>query len=109
MTHKIYIAKVKTGKRGFLYDVTYEGETICQSSMTPLLDAARTMRERGLDGDLEMWDAIRPYPRMRSTIAGAAKLAVVDTGSGPRFAKYRARVAGEAQDGDGDDEGCEVA
>lgn len=105
MTHKIYITNVKAGKRGLLYNVTYDGEVICQSSITPLLDAARTLASRGLEGNLEMWDMERPYPRMRSTIAAAAKLAVIDTGSGPRFVKYRERPAEAGQDGDGEDAG----
>lgn len=103
--HKIYINMVRTGKRGLLYDVEYNGEVICQSSLTPLLEAARTLAQRGLGGDLEMWDRVRPYPRMRSTIEGAARLAVVDLGSGPRFAKWRSKADSEAQDGEEEDAG----
>ena len=105
MTHKIYLEKVKAGKRGLLYDVTYEGETICQSTMMPLLDGARVLSQRGLEGVLEMWDRQRPYPRMRSTVAAAAGLTVVDTGNGPRFSKYRSRGASAGQDGEEEDAG----
>lgn len=100
MTHKIYLTKVKAGRRGLLYDVSYEGEVICQHSLTPLLDAARTLAQRGLGGDLEMWDTVRPYPRMRSTVEAAARLAMVDSGNGPRFVKYRPRDFGGPQEGD---------
>lgn len=100
MTHKLYIQKVKTGKRGLLYDVSYDGQTICASTMTPLLDASRALASRGLGGNLELWDTVRPYPRMSGTVEGCARLAVIDSGSGPRFTKYRLKEAGEAQDGD---------
>lgn len=106
MTHKVYIQKVKTGKRGLLYDVAYEGEVICSSTMTPMLDAARALVIRGLGGNLELWDTVRPYPRMSGTVEGSAMLALVDTGNGPRFTKYRARAAGGAQDGDEEDLGA---
>lgn len=98
--HKIYIYKVKTGKRGVLYDAEFDGEVICQSTMTPLLDACRVLRSRGVSGPVEMWDHERPFPRMLSTVEAGAGLAVIDTGSGPRFVKWREKAAGEAQDGD---------
>lgn len=99
--HKIYINMVKAGKRGLLYDVEYNGEVICQSSLTPLLEAARTLAQRGLGGDLEMWDRVRPYPRMRSTVEAAAKLSVAEGNRlGPRFKKFAPYEKGVDENGD---------
>ena len=103
--HKIYIYTVGTGKRGILYDVEFDGEVICQSSLTPLLDACRVLLSRGLTGKIEMWDYERPYPRMRSTIEGAAQLAVIDRGSGPVFTKWRPKGDTEAAGGEAEDAG----
>jgi hypothetical protein len=98
--HKINIYAVKAGKQGLLYDAEYDGEVICTSTLTPFLDACRVLQARGLSGPAEMWDAVRPYPRMKSTIEAAAKLTVTDVGYGPTFRKWRPRSAQEGQDGD---------
>ena len=97
---KIYIYAVKAGKRGLLYDVEYDGETICTSTTIPFLDGCRVLQERGLTGPVEMWDAVRPYPRMRSTVEAAAKLTVADIGYGPRFKKYAPYVTIPTKDGE---------
>ena len=102
---KIYIYKVGVGKRGILYDVEFDGEVICQSSLTPLLDACRVLLSRGLTGNVEMWDYVRPYPRMRSTIEGAAQLTVTDRGAGPVFVKWRPKSGAEAAGGETEDVG----
>jgi hypothetical protein len=98
--HKIYIREVKAGKQGLLYDAEYDGEVICASTLTPFLDACRVLQGRGLGGPAEMWDTVRPYPRMKSTVEAAAKLTVTDVGYGPVFRKWRPRHAQEGQDGD---------
>jgi len=98
--HRINISVVKAGKRGLLYDAEYGGEVICSSSLTPFLDRCRVLQARGLSGPVEMWDMVRPYPRMRSTVEAAAKLTVTDAGYGPVFRKWRPRSAQGGQDGD---------
>ena len=97
--HKIVIYAVKAGKQGLLYDAEYDGEVICISTLTPFLDACRVLQARGLSGPAEMWDMVRPYPRMKSTIEAAAKLTVTDMGYGPTFKKWRSRHAQEGQGG----------
>ncbi len=97
--HKIYITKGRVGQRGLLYDVEYEGDVICRSSLTPLLDACRMLRAGGLAGKIEMWDREGLWPRMTSTIEGAAQLAIADRGSGPIFTKWRPRDFEEAVEG----------
>lgn len=99
--HKIYIFAVKAGKRGLLYDAEFEGERICQSTLTPFLDGCRVLKGRGLTGPVEMWDPVRPYPRMKGTIEMAAGLTVLDNSSGtPKFGKYVPYERRATQDGD---------
>lgn len=89
MTHRVYVRELKPNSRGTPYEVTYEGEVLLPSAMTPLFDAARALQERGLSGPLEMWDTGRSYPRMKSTIEAAARLTVRDGGlSTPRITKW---------------------
>ena len=45
-----------------------EGEVIAEDSSTPLTDAARVLKARGIHGELEMWDNIRPYYRLKGDI-----------------------------------------
>ncbi len=98
--HKIYINKGKPGKRGLLYDVEYEGEVICRSTLTPLLDACRVLLAKGLAGKIEMWDRSSPFPRMASTVGAGSQITVVERGSGPIFAKWSPRPPAEAIHGD---------
>ena len=100
---KIFINKGKAGKRGLLYDVEHEGKMICQSSLTPLVDACRVLFSRGYTGDVEMWDYDRPYARMRSTVECAARLAIIDRGSGPVFVKWRPKGNTKAADSQEED------
>lgn len=101
MTHKIYINVTKAGKRGLLYDVDFEGQKICQSTTIPFLDGCRVLRDRGLSGPVEMWDAVRPYPRMRGIVEKTAGLTVADGGRGiTRLQKYVSRYAEAAKDSD---------
>jgi len=100
---KVFVYKVGVGKRGILYDAEFDGEVVCQSTMTPFLDACRVLLSRGLTGDIEMWDHERPFPRMRATVEGAAQLAIIDRGSGPVFCKWRPKGAADAADGDSAD------
>lgn len=94
MVHKLMIFATGVGNRGFLYDVEYNGELLCSSTAIPFLDGCRELLARDLSGPVEMWDAVRPYPRMRSTVEAAAKLTVKETGYGPRFAKWKPYDAG---------------
>ena len=95
--HRIYIqpstdsrtGRTKFGNSGSLYDAIYEGELIVWSSHQPFLDACRVLLARGISGPAEMWDHIRPFPRMRSTIEAAAKLTVSEGKGTPRFRPYR--------------------
>lgn len=96
--YKVFVYKVGNGKRGVLYDAEFDGEVICQSSMTPFLDACRVLFSRGLTGMVEMWGYDSPHPRMRSTIESAAQLAVIDRGAGPVFVKWRPKGNTEAAD-----------
>jgi hypothetical protein len=95
--HRIYIkpainnhGQLKATKRGPQYEATYNGEIICVSHQ-PFFDGARVLRDRGLTGQLEMWDHERPFPRMRSTIEKAAQLTVVEgRNTEIRIAKWKA-------------------
>jgi hypothetical protein len=95
--HRIYIQPStdnrtglpKFGNSGPLYDASYGGEVIVLSSHQPFLDACRVLLADGMSGPAEMWDHIRPFPRMRSTINAAAKLTVSDSEGAPRFRTYK--------------------
>lgn len=76
------------GQRGPLYNVTCRGELIVERTAQPLLDGARALAERGLSGPFEMWDHVRPFPRMRSTIEAAARLRVTEGEGLPRFREW---------------------
>lgn len=84
--HRIYIQPAtdtrtglpKFGNSGRLYDAIYGGELVVWSSHQPFLDACRVLLADGVSGAAEMWDHIRPFPRMRSTIEAAEKLTVSD-------------------------------
>jgi hypothetical protein len=72
MTTRITIAEQSPG----YYRATHEGAGLIAGSDTPFLDSARVLLSRGIAGRLEMWDEIRPYPRMVGDIASAARLTV---------------------------------
>ena len=46
------------------------------SSRTPFYDGARALLYRGITGRFEMWDTVRPCPRMVGDIERCAGLAV---------------------------------
>lgn len=78
----------KFGNSGPLYDASYSGKVIVRSSHQPFLDACRVLLTDGMSGPAEIWDHVRPFPRMRSTIEAAAKLRVSESGCPPRFRPY---------------------
>jgi hypothetical protein len=109
--HRIYIRSStdnrtglkKFGNSGPLYDAFFEGELIVWSSHQPFLDACRVLLADGMSGPAEMWDHIRPFPRMRSTIDVAAKLTVSDSEGAPRFRTYKNGITALGRRGpDGD-------
>lgn len=78
------------GGDGPMYSVTYNGAVIVASTRQPLLDGARGLAALGLGGDIELWDEVRPFPRMRSTVEAAAGLTVQENDKvSPRVGKYR--------------------
>lgn len=102
--HKIVIRKAidpATGRqrlsvRGPLYEAWHAGELLDGASTQPMLDGCRALAAKGLTGPVEMWDAIRPYPRLRSTIEVAAKLTVREGSKGtPRLSKWTPYERGE--------------
>jgi hypothetical protein len=109
--HRIYIQPStdsrtglsKFGKSGPLYDASYCGELIVWSSHQPFLDTCRVLLAHGMSGPAEMWDHIRPFPRMRSTIEAAAKLTVSEGKGTPRFCPYRNCLTALGRRGTGGD------
>jgi hypothetical protein len=75
--------------RGPLYDVRYDGVTVLEGTHQPFLDGCRAIQKLGATGPAEMWDTVRPFPRMVGTVEGAAKLTVREPASGGiRFTKW---------------------
>ncbi len=100
-THRIYIQPSTSrrtglanfGKSGPLYDAIYNGELIVWSSHQPFLDACRVLLADGITGPAEMWDHVRTFPRLRSTVEAAAKLTVSEGEGSPRFRSYKNGIA----------------
>jgi len=81
--------KQRLSERGPLYEASYEGELLLDASHQPFLDGCRALRAKGLGGPAEMWDEVRPYPRMLGEIEVAARLTVREPSSGGlRFARW---------------------
>lgn len=112
--HRIVIAPVlkvsgaqKCCQAGPLYSAAFEDELIIVESTEPFLDGCRVLKARGLSGLAEMWDAVRPYPRMTGDIAKAAGLTVEEGDRPPRFRRRRPHpfpncpqtTAGDAKNG----------
>ena len=85
---RIYITQQGYGSRGPLYRVEHEGEVLLESTAIPFLDGARALAAKGLTGDFEMWDHVRPYARMRGVIEQAAMLTVSEGEDRPRVRKW---------------------
>jgi hypothetical protein len=110
-SHRIYIQPstdsrtglAKFGNSGPLYDASYCGEMIVCSSHQPFLDACRVLLADGMSGPAEMWDHIRPYPRIRSTIEAAAKLTVSESEGRLRFRPYKNALTARVRRGTGGD------
>ena len=78
MTARITIVPTKLGARGQLYDIRLgdkDGELL-GSSRTPFYEGARALLYRGITGRFEMWDTVRPSPRMAGDIETCAGLTV---------------------------------
>lgn len=90
------------GRRGPLYDVRLDdGELLIGSSLTPMLDAARALKTRGITGTIEMWDRNWPHLRMAADIEVAAGLDVrEDRRVSPTFQKYVSRRDGVSRTAD---------
>jgi len=120
MTHRIVISPARQpdgafrySSRGPLYAARFEGEEILSRSIEPFLDGCRILKARGLSGPVELWDEIRPFPRMRSTIEAAARLTVQEGNGGPKFRRWlphpRAACAAATVDGKIVSRGTDIA
>ena len=99
----------RRSSKGSLFDASYEGQVIFIGSTEPCLSAARILKERGLTGRLEMWDAVLTYCRFHTDIDTAAGLTIEEGDCLPRLRKYRAHPGGDAQDGDFASRGTHLA
>jgi hypothetical protein len=83
----------RTSAKGLRYSVRLgspHGELLVQDSLVPFCDAARVLLGRGVRGKTELWDAERPFPRMRGLIEELARLTVrEDERTGPQFVLWR--------------------
>jgi len=91
MTLNIIVSPRSLTTKGQIYEARLDGVPLCQS-LTPLLSAARVLLDAGHAPDtvVTMAHEGSSVVSLRSTLAKAAKLTVVDNQhEGPRFAKYR--------------------
>jgi hypothetical protein len=78
----------------YLYDVTFDGETIVAGSRVPECDAARALLDRGVIGSLAIVDADTGKHRTTLNIEAAAKLTVWEGRRQlARFAKWKPYAA----------------
>jgi hypothetical protein len=63
----------------YVYDVTFDGETIVAGSRGPECDAARVLLARGVTGSLVILDANTGKLRTTVNIEAAAKLTVAES------------------------------
>src|SRR5689334_8456489 len=73
--HPIWVGGARYG---YLYDATFDGQTIVSRSHDPEYDAARALLARGLTGHFETIDGKTGQRRMRFDVAKAARLCVVE-------------------------------
>lgn len=83
MTTRIYVEESKPGKFTAYLDRPFEVQNtphlLVAFRRQPLLDSARVLQRKGMAGKLEMWDAVRPYPRMIGDIETLAGLTIQET------------------------------
>ena len=84
------------GRTGSVYSVICGGELIVDRSRDPECDAARALLAKGITGKLTLLDGKTGKPRIIVDIEKCAGLTVEETGSVPRFRKYRERGGSEA-------------
>ena len=90
--HPIWVG----GRDGYRYSAVLDGRLLVERSRDPECDAARALLAKGIAGKLTMLDGKTGKPRTIIDIEKAAKLAVEETGTIPRFRKYRPRGGSEA-------------
>lgn len=90
------------GRDGYRYSVLFDGNLLVDRSRDPECDAARALLAKGITGKLTLLDGKTGRPRTIVDIEKAAKLTVEETGTVPRFRKWRERGGSE---GHGPEEG----
>lgn len=88
---KIYITQTNYGSRGPMYRVEHDDGVLVEGTPVPFCDGARALAAKGLIGHFEMWDHVRPYPRMRGVIERAAMLTVSEGERRPSIVKWTPR------------------
>jgi hypothetical protein len=92
---RIFIAELGRPGRYQARQDSPQGPVLVASTRQPLLDGCRALLAKGITGPVEMWDAVRPYPRMRADIEKAAKLTIEETAAaGLRVRPWRPFLRG---------------
>src|SRR5262245_46803260 len=90
---RIYIKLQRHTNRGPVYKARLgspEGPVLVNSSLEPIFAASRVLIGCGITGKIEMWDSVRPFPRMSGDIARLAKLTVrEDSDTSPTLCRWR--------------------
>ena len=80
---KLFLSTSTNSAKGPRYDVRIGsplGEILIRRSIMPLLDSARALAAMGLtSGEIQLWDAHRPFPRISGKIERLARLAIEET------------------------------
>jgi hypothetical protein len=97
--HRIDIEPTHYTSTGPRYRVTYLGETIVEGARTPLFDACRALRARGVTGKLAMYSRGGTVARAKVDIEEGAELTIIENAKeGPRLARYRPYPSGTGED-----------
>lgn len=88
---RVFIDPVKITSRGQGYSVSFNGEIIIANTRNPSCDACRHLVALGHQGRMEVWDNVRPYPRLVfHDIERAAGFTVAENEKhGPRIVRYK--------------------
>jgi hypothetical protein len=89
-THKVFMRPVWVGgKKGYLYDIEYDGEVVAERRNGPLGDAARWLKSQGKTGPVELWRHGTKFPAMTGDIETLAKRTVRESETkSPTFGKW---------------------
>lgn len=95
---RLYVEGPRVTARGLTYRARIgspSGPVIVEASSEPLLDGSRALLAKGISGPVELWDEVRPSPRLTGDIVRLASLTVDENrGTFRRWMAFPVRRSG---------------